>query len=499
VFLLSVKTFKGITYTGTMGSTALAQGCDLLLHFNSKPENFKDLVQSWKESGILEEETKIYRELETAIEAFFKVHPPINRQDVPATNPRNLASQVKAILDDVDSETRWKLLNYSLSRTRYWLRKRSPRKSSIGAVASDDLDFVNQPFYTICCCLAQIEPETPFKPRDRSRPVFLEFVSEGADDIVREMVENLSGCLKTRQSNEQQRDAWKEEIYELLRYTDESNGSALLLATDGCYLKTIDLLLCQDSRLADLGTLMPAVVLSKCTEVFEKIISYREDWINTDTLREAVLARSHKILSTLLTRAKEIGRNDLVTSETAQQVVKDYGDPQLWEILKSYCNNCYKEQDCMLLHLAVKYRRKDIVTHVVKNKEGSALATTLWWDPELKVSHYPLWYNSESRGIKDQEVEVVEKKYENLAIKNGGVEQPKTEDDLKTLRKISAEIAKTCQEIRDIIVPVIIKAEKPLRIKQILDQSKGKLSVLSPFLYPVSEADIQIVTGKING
>ena len=375
-------------------------------------------------------EMQLYSELCDSITKTLQRLPVSDGNNILESNLESLVLDVNKTIRNNDINIRKDLLSLSIRRMESWLDNNTGQERC-------SLNLAQQPCYVISRCLVELDPKPLFEPRVTAKqekpPWFLEAAKMGADRLVNDMVRGLCRVLKVDNPKD-----WKEQLYHRLQWEDKSKNSALLFAAQGGWFGTMDILLEEEPRLAGKAdsSLIRIVISGDLVEAFMKIIQYRSDLVESATLCSAISGRSHRIITFLTNERPEI-----IDFDAVRAVIKD-DDPALWEIIKKHCQRPFLEVNCQVLHLAVQKRRKDIVEYIIQ--EAPSLATALHTDRDK--GRYALWYIN-------------------------GDDRPKFNENDLELKPISQEV---CQELRNIIVPAVIRSKKPPDIRQILKESNGK-------------------------
>jgi hypothetical protein len=266
-------------------------------------------------------------------------------------------------------------------------------------------------------------------------------------------------------------------LHKKLDVRDNARNSALYLAAKKDCIDVMKTLLNACPELATShNTLLQTVIQEKRIQSFQELITYREDLINSDTMNVAILCESHNIVKELLSRARKKEKMIRLVDDSVAACVIKSSDTEMWEIVKHDCHDLLQLQTCDLLHVAVKFRRTEIVKHIAENFPTLSMEMALDIDSTdgPKARRYPLWYNSRRNGCSDSREDDINAKVRMRLGREPHGRQEILDWQKQKLAEVSKDISKTCEEIREILVPVIIRYTNTHEIQEILRQSEGE-------------------------
>jgi len=439
------------------------QDIPLLLDCFEPPQtSVPGLLEDWKASGVVIDEKKLCTKLQDAVTKFLEKKPEASDAVIHDKWLNKLTLDMQQIIGQIDEYMRQTLLEWIIKNIEQSLTTIRRKNEEEKTAEDEDVKLAKEPCYIVARCIVKNDPLSPFKPYTKARRrLFTSVARIGAKSLIRDMIRELKDHLETLEPTGDmtslQEKVLKDRVWAKLKECDLSNNTALLEAAKENRLETMDILLRCESRLADHPPVLNSIITNDNYGAFKKIAEYKSDLIDIKILRRAIQeASSHNITAYLLQANQNLMDDGVI------RLVVERADLELWNTVKRYCYDCFKNDTCAVLHDAVKHRRVDIVEYVV----GIApiLATV------LRRNHYALYYNSKDTGKADPREVEIDSKYEDLGDTKPF---PYTKDEQRELENISLKIGDVCQMIRDIIVPVIIRLMEPIMIRTILRQSNG--------------------------
>lgn len=328
--------------------------------------------------------------------------------------------------------------------------------------------------------ISQLYPDLAYDVETSGQkvPLFITAAEYGLTPIVRLMIELVSDHLQYENNRPEGVD-FETALHSKLNVSSQGQ-SALCWAAGKSKYDVINEILGADRTLAEHGSLADSLLAPFTGRVDSNEQGGREQREREDCVRLILdrcpslaqpeyliraLAISMPIAELFLKAAEKEGKK-MLTNKTATWLIKEGSDEQ-WGICISYPNQWEEDigkEDLELLHLAVENRRVAVVCYLSRKFPNLAVM-------KATRNRYPLQYNPLNLAINGYQSDSSDEE-QGRVLKSAYDGSP---SQRSTAEQLSPAELQDLKDIRDAIVPAIIKAAKSsIDAHRILQLCKGK-------------------------